>query len=59
MFADSLVLMKQLGTSSTITSALSKAPDNKLGTLHSSLFGEEFNAHDELEDVKTLSKVLF
>ncbi len=32
--------------------------DNKLGTLYASLF-KEFNAHDALEDVKALTKILF
>ena len=38
---------------------MSKVPDNKLGTLYAGFFGEEFNAHDAIEDVKALSKVLF
>ena len=40
MFADSLVLMKQLRTSSINSSLLSRVPDNKLGTLYAGFFGE-------------------
>ena len=44
MFADSLVLMKLLRTSSINSSLLSKVPDNKLGTVHYTLVSLEKNS---------------
>ena len=38
---------------------LGKLSDNMLAILYSGLFKKESNAHDALEDVKALSKVLF
>ena len=58
IFADSLVLIKHLRTCSINTALLSNLP-NKLGTLYAGLFKQQFDAHDALEDVKALSKILF
>ena len=59
IFADSLVHIKQLRSSGINSTLFGKLSDNKLSALYSGLFKKEFNAHDALEDVKALSKVLF
>ena len=59
IFADSLVLKNQMRSPGINSALLGKLSDNKLSSLYSGLFKEDFNARDPLEDVKALSKILF
>ena len=60
VFADSLPLFKSVRKSDLPSSKiLLQCKDNKLTTLYSHLFEENFNAHDAVEDVKALIRILF
>ena len=54
-----LIELCSIYTTCSINTALYSNIPNKLGTLYAGLFKQQFVAHDALEDVKALSKVLF
>ena len=60
LFADSLLIFKSIRKSDFPSSEiLSQCEGNKLTTLYSHLFNESFDAHDAVEDVKALIKIVF
>ena len=60
VFADSLLLFKSIRKSELPSSTiLLPCKGNKLISLYSHLFKEDFHAHDAIEDVKALIKILF
>ena len=60
VFADTLLLFKSVRKSELPSSTiLLTCKGNKLTSLYSHLFKEVFNAHDAIEDVKALIKILF
>lgn len=60
IFADSWLLFKSVRKSELPSSAtLLPCKDNKLTSLYSHLFKEDFHAHDAIEDVIALIKILF
>ena len=56
LFADSLPLLKALRKQPNSTL---KSVTNKLSDVYETLFSAKFEAHDALEDVKALRKILF
>ena len=60
VFADSLLLFKSVRKSELPSSAiLLPCKSNKLTSLYSHLLDKDFHAHDAIEDVKALIKILF
>ncbi len=60
LFADSLLIFKSIRKSDIPSSEiLSQCKGNKLTTLYSHLFNESFDAHDAVEYVKALIKIVF
>ena len=60
VFADSLLLFKSVRKSELPSSTtLLSCKGNKLTSLYLHLFKEDFHAHDAIEDVKALVKILF
>ena len=60
VFADSLLLFKSVWKSELPSSTtLLSCKGNKLTSLYLHLFKEDFHAHDAIEDIKALAKILF
>ena len=57
LFCDSLPVFKFLR--SQPNNALKSSPNNKLACVYKALFNCDFLAHDALEDVKALRRILF
>ena len=57
LFSDSLPVLKFIR--SHPNNVLKSSPNNKLGCVYKALFNGEFPAHDALEDVKALRRILF
>ncbi|XP_067024009.1 uncharacterized protein [Acropora muricata] len=57
LFTDSLPIVKFIR--SQPNNVLKSSPNNKLGSVYKALFNCEFPAHDALEDVKALRRILF
>ena len=57
LFADSLPVLKVLRCQPN--SPLQSSSTNKLSDVYESLFSANFDAHDALEDIKALRKILF
>ena len=57
LFTDSLPIIKFIR--SQPNNVLKPSPNNKLGSVYKALFNCEFPAHDALEDVKALGRILF
>ena len=57
LFTNSLPIIKFIR--SQPKNVLKSSPNNKLGSIYKALFNCEFPAHDALEDVKALERILF